>query len=47
MVRRAAIAGADLLGATAVMLSIPLAILAMGIPVALFVRMVLWIIGAL
>jgi hypothetical protein len=47
MIRRAAIAGGDLLGATAVMLAIPLAILAIGIPLALVVRMVLWMVGAL
>ena len=38
---------ADTLGAAAVILCIPLAILAIGIPLALFVRVLLWITGML
>jgi hypothetical protein len=37
----------DALGATAVILCIPLAILAIGIPIVLAVRVVLWAVGAL
>lgn len=38
---------ADVLGAAAVILCIPLAILAIGIPLALVVRALLWIVGIL
>jgi hypothetical protein len=38
---------ADVLGAAAVILCIPLAILAIGIPLALLVRALLWITGML
>lgn len=37
----------DLLGAAAVIASIPLAILVIGIPVALVVRLLLWLTGQL
>lgn len=37
----------DLLAAGAIVLGIPFAILAVGIPIALFVRLVLWIGGLL
>ena len=47
MFRRAAMIGADVLGATAMLLCIPLAILAIGIPLALAIRTLLWIVGAL
>lgn len=45
--RRAAVVVGDLLGAAGIVLSIPLAILAIGIPVALCVRLLLWIGGLL
>lgn len=38
---------ADVLGAAAVVLCIPLAILAIGIPLALGVRVLLWLAGLL
>jgi len=43
--RRAAALVGDLFGTMAVVLSIPLVILAIGIPIALFVRLLLWIGG--
>lgn len=43
--RRAAIGAGDLLGAMAVVLCIPLVIVAVGIPIALCVRLLLWIGG--
>ena len=44
--RRAAVVVGDLLGAVAIALCIPFVILAIGIPIALCLRLVLWI-GAL
>ena len=44
---RATVAVGDLLGAAAIILCIPLAILVIGIPIALFVRLVLWSVGML
>ena len=41
-----AVAG-DLLGAVALVLSVPFVILAVGIPIALCVRLLLWIVGML
>ncbi|HXW06847.1 MAG TPA: hypothetical protein VD833_16555 [Vicinamibacterales bacterium] len=45
--RRAAVVVGDLLGAVAIVLCIPFVILAIGIPIALFVRLLLWIGGLL
>ena len=45
--RRAALAVGDLLSALAIVLCIPLAILAIGTPIALCVRLLLWIGGLL
>ena len=42
---RATALGGDLLGAMALVLSIPFVILAIGIPIALCVRLLLWIVG--
>jgi hypothetical protein len=44
---RAAAAAGDLLGAVAVVLCIPFVIVAIGIPIALCVRLLLWIGGLL
>ena len=41
--RRAAVVVGDLLGAVAIVLCIPFVILAIGIPIALGVRLLLWI----
>jgi hypothetical protein len=43
--RRAAVVVGDLLGAAAIVLCIPFVILAIGIPIALCVRVLLWIGG--
>jgi hypothetical protein len=45
--RRAAVVVGDLLAAVAIVLCIPLVILAIGIPIALCVRLLLWIGGLL
>ena len=45
--RRAALAVGDLLAALAIVLCIPFVILAIGIPIALCIRLVLWIGGLL
>ena len=45
--RRAAVVVGDLLGAVAIVLCIPFVILAIGIPIALCVRLLLWIGGLL
>ena len=45
--RRAAVVVGDLLGAAAIVLCIPFVILAIGTPIALFVRLLLWIGGLL
>jgi hypothetical protein len=45
--RRAAVVVGDLLGAVAIVLCIPLVILTIGIPIALCVRLLLWIGGLL
>jgi hypothetical protein len=45
--RRAAVVVGDLLAAVAVVLCIPLAMLAIGIPIALCVRLLLWVGGLL
>jgi hypothetical protein len=45
--RRAAVIVGDLLAAVAIVLCIPLVILAIGIPIALCVRLLLWIGGLL
>jgi hypothetical protein len=45
--RRAAAMIGDLLGAVAIVLCIPAVILAIGIPIALCVRLLLWIAGQL
>ena len=45
--RRAAVIVGDLLGAMAIILCIPFVILAIGIPVVLCVRLLLWIGGLL
>ena len=37
----------DVLGTLAVVLCVPLVILALGLPIALFVRLLLWIFGML
>jgi hypothetical protein len=44
---RAAVVVGDLLGAVAIVLCIPFVILAIGIPIALCVRLLLWIGGLL
>ena len=44
---RATVFAGDLLGSAAVIVSIPLAILAIGIPIALVVRLLLWLAGLL
>lgn len=46
-ISRAAQFAGDLLGAAAVIVCIPLAILAIGIPIALVVRLLLWLTGQL
>jgi len=43
--RRAAVVVGDLVGAVGVVLCIPLVILAIGIPIALCVRLLLWMAG--
>jgi hypothetical protein len=45
--RRAAVVVGDLLGAVAIVLCIPLVILAIGTPIALCLRLLLWIGGFL
>lgn len=45
--RRATVALGDLLGAVALVLSVPFVVLAIGIPIALCVRLLLWIVGML
>jgi hypothetical protein len=45
--RRAAVVVGDLLGAVAIVLCIPFVILAIGMPIALCVRLLLWIGGLL
>jgi hypothetical protein len=45
--RRAAVVVADLLGAVVIVLCIPFVILAIGMPIALCVRLLLWIGGLL
>ena len=45
--RRAALVTGDLLGAVGIALCVPFVILAVGIPIALCVRLVLWITGML
>jgi hypothetical protein len=45
--RRAASTMGDLLGAVGLVLCIPFVILAIGIPIALCVRLLLWIVGML
>jgi hypothetical protein len=45
--RRAAVVAGDLLGIAAMVLCIPFVILAIGIPIALCVRLLLWIGGLL
>ena len=45
--RRAAVVVGDLLGAGAIVLCIPFVILAIGTPIALLVRLLLWIGGLL
>ena len=42
---RATVVAGDLLGATAIALCIPFVILAIGTPIALCVRLLLWIVG--
>jgi hypothetical protein len=44
---RAAIAMGDLLGAVGLVLCVPFVILAIGIPIALCLRVLLWLVGAL
>jgi hypothetical protein len=43
--RRAAVLGGDLMGAVAVVLCVPFVILAIGTPIALCVRLLLWVGG--
>jgi len=43
--RRAVVFAGDVLGAVAVVLCIPFVILAIGIPIALCVRLLLWVAG--
>ena len=45
--RRAALAIGDLLAAVAILLCVPFVILAIGIPIALCIRLLLWIGGLL
>lgn len=45
--RRAAVVVGDVLGAVAIVLCLPLVILAIGMPIALCVRLLLWIGGLL
>jgi len=45
--RRAAAVVGDLLGAVAIVLSTPFVLLAIGLPIAAFVRLLLWIGGLL
>lgn len=45
--RRAAVVVGDLLGAVAIVLCIPFVILAIGIPMALCVRLLVWMAGLL
>ena len=47
LLRRAAMAGGELLAALAIVLCIPVVILAIGIPIALCVRLLVWIAGLL
>jgi len=47
LLRRAAMASGDLLAALAIVLCIPFVILAIGIPIALCVRFLLWSAGLL
>ena len=47
LLRRAAVVVGDLLGAMAIVFSIPFVMLAIGIPIALCVRLLLWIGGLL
>ena len=47
LVRRAATVSGDVLSAVAIVLCIPFVILAIGIPLALCVRFLLWIVGML
>jgi hypothetical protein len=43
--RRAAVVVGDLLGAAAIVLCLPFVILAIGMPIVLFVRLLFWIAG--
>ena len=45
--RRAAVVGGDVLGTMAIVLCVPFVILAIGIPIALCVRLLVWIGGLL
>lgn len=45
--RRAAVVVGDVLGAVAIVLCVPLVILAIGIPIALCLRLLLWVGGLL
>lgn len=45
--RRVAGLGGDLIAAVGIVICIPLAVLAIGIPIALCVRLLLWILGGL
>lgn len=45
--RSAAVIAGDALGVIVVMLSVPVAILLVGLPVVLLVRLLLWSLGAL
>jgi hypothetical protein len=45
--RRAAVVVGDVLGAVAIVLCVPFVILAIGIPIALCVRLLLWVGGLL
>ena len=47
LLRRAAALAGDLLGAMAIVLCIPFAILAIGAPIALSLRLLLWLVGLL
>ena len=47
LLRRGAVVVGDILGAVAIALSIPFVILAIGIPIALCVRLLLWFGGLL
>lgn len=46
-IRRATVFAGDLLGAVAVIFCIPLAILAIGIPITFVMRLLLWLTGQL